>query len=176
MPFMRGIWLVLGLLVLAGCIGTTEEATPTPEPTATPSPTVVSTATPTPTPEPTASPETHECMEIADGFANNNVKASKIRDCFFEKEEYVECTYYMMKEAREDELETNLVGSWPQAMYAKAVQCAKEAEKLPDADKLPEKLSINILYYYDCYNNVQSICSTTAEEIDQMIVDLSLLI
>jgi len=130
--YMRFI-LVLALLFLAGCIGSEEKQTTTPLPITTPVPT----PTITPTPEPTATPlpEVAACYVETDRSLQN---AIEIQQCFMAKHEYVECTYFLLKNAQIAEQQGDtLDAGWAMRLYSRAIDCAKEAEKLPNAGLLP---------------------------------------
>ncbi len=160
---MRGVLLILAVLFLAGCTSATPEATPTP--VATPSSTIEATPEPTIEATPTPEPEVN-CFEITDESINN---AIAIRDCFMEQNKYVECAYTMISEARKDELTSGKVTGWPVKLYAKAYDCAKEAEN--QGVTVPDKLSLTILGYYDCYQS-DAVCGVTSEQLDALINEL----
>ena len=167
---MRNVLLVLAILLLAGCTGGEEKATPTPAaatPVATPivTPTPIPTAAPTPTPMPMG----HDCYiegyrELAD--------ATRIQNCFMEEQDYVECVYFMLKGAREAEAEgSSLDAGWAMRLYSRSIDCAKAAEELSNAGLLPEDMSSDITNYFSCYH-ADAVCGTTMEQIDQILVEL----
>ncbi|MCK4327364.1 MAG: hypothetical protein KAW41_02705 [Candidatus Diapherotrites archaeon] len=167
---MRNVLIVLAILLLAGCAGTEETATPTPA-AATPvaTPVATPTATPEATPEPTPMPMGHDCY--VEGYQELS-DAIRIQECFMGKEEYVECVYFMLKGAREAEKTgETLQAGWAMRLYSKAIDCAKEAEKLPNAGLLPDKMSATINNYFMCYH-ADAVCGATIEQIDEIIAQL----
>ena len=161
---MKGILAVLALVVLAGCIGGSEKPTATPVPTATPTP--LPTVTPTPTPTATPLPENDACYVETDRSLQN---AIAIQQCFINKSDYVGCTYSLLKHAQAAEKEeATLSHGWAMRLYSKAIDCAKGAEKLPNADLLPAKMSATIANYFDCYQS-DSVCWATTDDIAQIV-------
>ena len=169
---MRAVLVILIVVLVAGCIGTREVAAPTPAPTATSEPFVLVSLTPTPIPTPTALPETHECF-VAENktLLNVNAKAIEIQQCFMEREEYVECTYFMLKHAQLAEQDGTVEAGWSMALYSKVINCAKEAEKLPNADYLPKNLHSKLVNYFDCHTG-NAFCTTTTEQVGQIVVEV----
>lgn len=169
---MERVIALFAILLLIGCTSA-PAATPTPTtvPTATPTPTPIATPTPTATPAPTPTPlpEEHACMVIGAKDAKN---AEAIRDCFVGMNEPVECVYFMLKEARSAEESSGSLIGWPLIVYGKAVDCAKEAEKLPNAAVLPAKLAADLNSYFLCYSYDEP-CTVTTQRIDALITALS---
>ena len=167
---MRGLLIVLGILVLAGCIGGADDATPTPTPIVTPEPTT--TIEPTPESTVTPEPEVASCFEVTD---ESIINAVAIKDCYMAEKAYLECTHTLLKEARITEEATGQVVGWPVRLYSKALDCAKAAMNEDSEGILPERLDVKILGYYDCYES-DGVCWVTAEELDQIVLELEVLI
>ena len=162
--------MVIAVLLLAGCMGgekaeapAAATATPVATPVATPEP------TPTATPEPTPMPTGHDCY--VEGYQELS-DAIRIQECFMDEGEYVECVYFMLKGAREaEETGETLQAGWAMRLYSKSIDCAKEAEKLPNADLLPEKMSSTINDYFMCYH-ADAVCGAAIEDIEEIISGL----
>ena len=78
----------------------------------------------------------------------------------------------MLKNAQAaEQQEGTLSHGWAMRLYSKAIDCAKEAEKQPYADKLPKKMSAIIINYFDCYQS-DDVCWATTKDIAQIVSKL----
>ncbi|MFC2174252.1 hypothetical protein ACFLQ2_00075 [archaeon] len=166
---MRNVLIVLAVLLLAGCAGTSEEATPTPAATPVATPVVTPEPTATPTPEPTPMPAGHDCYVDYDHELSD---AIRIQECFMEAGDHVECVYFMLKGAREAEKTgETLQAGWAMRLYSKAIICAKEAEQHENAALLPENMANTINDYFMCYH-ADAVCGATTDDVDEILVEL----
>ncbi len=117
--------------------------------------------------QPSRIPTSHECMQITDESLAN---AIEISECFLENNQVVDCTYFMLKTARNTEKEKGIGSAWAMRLYSKSMDCAKEAEK-QYGDAVPPQMSVQIFDYYN-WMATDALALATQEDMDEIIIEL----
>ena len=166
---MKTIVLLVLIILATGCIGAPpeEQEVVEEEPVEEVEEVVVEEDNDTEPPVEDEKPDTHECLDLLTDEGAGAVTSAY--NCFKEQEDYIECIYFLLKLAREEEVEENRVTPYAIRLYGKAGACARDAEEL--GVTVPEDLSRDIFGYYDCYE-YDVACTFTMEEMDALIIEM----
>jgi hypothetical protein len=168
---------VVAILLVAGCA--TQPAPPaSPEPNisipVTPAPNVSENKTPeAPGPSTYYHPESNACLEsLEDPKTHTAQGVQPVYNCFFQSEQFVECSYFLLKYARAEETATDRVTPYAIALYGKALDCSKKAESLPQAGLLPANMTKTIEGYYNFYQ-FEYPSTVKVSDIDALVLSIN---